>query len=135
MTAWRWGHAHRIRFRHPFLGRVPFIEHAVNRTRETGGGAFTPNKGAYYYSSETAPFENRHGPGFRGIYDLGDPDRSRFMIATGQSGNPLSPLYDNFLDAWLSGKSLSLGGVSAETGNSLRGRLRLSPAPADRGTP
>ncbi|MEX2449607.1 MAG: penicillin acylase family protein [Rhodospirillales bacterium] len=134
-TAWRWGQAHRIRFRHPFLGRVPLIEHVVNRTRETAGGAFTPNKGAYYYRSETAPFENRHGPGFRGIYDLGDPDRSRFMIATGQSGNPLSPLYDNFLDAWLLGKSLSLGGISAEAEKSLRGRLRLSPAPMDHGTP
>ena len=36
----------------------------------------------------------------RAIYDLGRPDSSIFIHSTGQSGNPLSPLYANFKELW-----------------------------------
>ncbi|MEQ8194352.1 MAG: penicillin acylase family protein [Rhodospirillales bacterium] len=127
MSAWRWGEAHRIRFRHSLLGRIPVIGRFVNRTRESNGGHYTPNKGGYRYLSDADPFENRHGAGFRGIYDLADPDRSRFMIATGQSGNALSPLYDNFIDDWLSGAGMPLGASLGEIRTAPRGILRLLP--------
>ena len=37
------------------------------------------------------PFGAVHAAGYRAIYDLADPDRSRWIAATGQSGHPLSP--------------------------------------------
>jgi penicillin amidase len=42
------------------------------------------------------------------IYDLADLDNSRFMIATGQSGNPLSAHYDDLLETWRDGKYLTI---------------------------
>ncbi|MCR9267902.1 MAG: penicillin acylase family protein, partial [Alphaproteobacteria bacterium] len=56
-----------------------------------------------------APFAHRHGAGLRALMDLSDPDGSRFIIATGQSGNPLSPRYRDLADAWRDGQTLTLG--------------------------
>src|SRR3546814_17931480 len=53
-------------------------------------------------------FEDVHGAGFRAVYDLENLDRSRFMIATGQSGNPLSHLYGNLTLRWRDGQTVSL---------------------------
>ena len=54
------------------------------------------------------PFAHIHGAGFRAVYDLGDLDRSRFVIATGQSGNPLSPHYRDFLQRWRDGGTVRM---------------------------
>jgi penicillin amidase len=64
-----------------------------------------------------------HGPGYRAVYDLADLDNSRFMIATGQSGNLLSPLYGNLTQRWRDGKYLKLVGDKTVP---LR-QLRLTP--------
>ncbi len=49
---------------------------------------------------EKEPFTNRHAPSLRALYDLADPEKSRFIHSTGQSGNVLSPLYRNFSQRW-----------------------------------
>ena len=45
------------------------------------------------------PFARTHGPGFRGLYDLSDPEKSRFMITTGQSGHIFSRHYGDLVPA------------------------------------
>jgi penicillin amidase len=70
-------------------------------------------------------FEDVHGPGFRAVYDLADLDNSRFMIATGQSGNPLSPHYGDLAERWRDGHYVKLVGDATVDGR----RLRLTPAP------
>ena len=127
MHAWRWGNAHQVEFNHVIFGRIPIIQNLLNQSVETGGGHFTVNKGAYRYRDENKSFTNIHGPGYRGIYDLADSRRSRFMIATGQSGNPLSPLYNNFMDAWQRGKSIILNSSKENLIKSHRGIIQFVP--------
>ncbi len=49
-----------------------------------------------------------HGPSYRGVYDLADLDRSRFIAAPGQSGNPLSPHFRDMLRRWRDGGTVTL---------------------------
>jgi penicillin amidase len=51
-------------------------------------------------SNAESPFADRHGPGFRAVYDLSDLDNSTFQMALGQSGHVLSPHYDDLLKLW-----------------------------------
>ena len=64
------------------------------------GGADTINRNMIDIRDETSPYAAVHGAGFRAVYDLSDPNKSRFVHAPGQSGNPLSPHYGDFLPAW-----------------------------------
>ena len=127
MNSWRWGNAHRVEFNHLIFGRIPLIRTMFNQSVETGGGQFTPNKGAYRYRDENKPFENKHGPGYRGVYDLADSQNSCFVIATGQSGNPISPFYDNFIQLWNSGKSIKLKLSKEKLLSSHRGIIQFTP--------
>ncbi|MEM1140508.1 MAG: penicillin acylase family protein, partial [Pseudomonadota bacterium] len=105
--AWRWGAAHEAVHEHlPFAG-FPVIDRFFNIRVDTGGGPYTPNQGGINLASDR-PFQNRHGAGFRGLYDLSNLDASHFMIATGQSGNPLSKWYRNFSEPWADGVYLTI---------------------------
>ncbi len=120
----RWGEAHVARFAHPILDQVPLAGAFFGYGLETPGGTSTVNRGSTAYGAgPDRRFENIHGAGYRAIYDLGDPANSRFMIATGQSGNPLSPWYGNLARRWRDGQYLKL--VGPKTGTERR--LRLTP--------
>jgi len=68
-------------------------------------------------------FTDVHGPEYRGVYDLADLDRSRFVMAPGQSGHILSGLAGSFLQRWRDGQSVTIGREPAVTGAT----LHLSP--------
>ncbi|GAB4364140.1 MAG: penicillin acylase family protein [Kiloniellaceae bacterium] len=109
MSAWRWGEAHVARFSHPMLGRLPVLRDLFTYSVEADGGNDTVNRASPRLGGNPETlFENVHGAGFRAVYDLEELDRSRFMIATGQSGNPLSALYGNMALRWRDGQSVSL---------------------------
>jgi penicillin amidase len=48
------------------------------------------------------------GPSYRHIVDLSDMESSLFLNPLGQSGNPLSKHYDDFLRAWSEGGYLQM---------------------------
>jgi len=109
MSQWRWGAAHFARFDHPLLSRLPVLREVFTYGIEADGGNDTVNRAAARLGGgDDTLFEDVHGAGFRGVYDLSDLDRSRFMIATGQSGNPLSRLYGNMTLRWRDGQTVSL---------------------------
>ena len=109
MLAWRWGEAHTAHFTHPVLSRIPVIGRLFTYSVEADGGHDTINRAsARLGGSPETRFEDVHGAGFRAVYDLSDLERSRFMIATGQSGNPLSRLYGNLARRWRDGTTVSL---------------------------
>jgi penicillin G amidase len=68
-------------------------------------------------------FEAIHGASFRGVYDLADLDRSLFMMAPGQSGNPLSRHARDFLTRWRDGAMVMLPPRPVE----ISGTIRLEP--------
>ncbi len=114
MEHWRWGAAHVARFPHPVLRHIPVIGGWLEFAVEADGGFYTVNRGGPRLGGPPdGRYENRHGPGFRAVYDLADLDNSRFMIATGQSGNPLSAHYGSLAARWRDGAYLKLDGPGA----------------------
>ncbi len=124
MADWRWGALHRARFTHPIFTNAPVINWFADLEIETDGGRHTVNRGGY---SPAESFTHTDGAGFRAIYDLGDLDNSRFVIATGQSGNFLSPHYRDFLQRWRDGGAVAITG----TRQSLAAFDTLTLKPAD----
>jgi penicillin amidase len=129
---WRWGSVHRAELAHPFLDRIPLLKEIIDIGIETDGGNYTVNRGASYAGPiDDEPgdnaFAHRHGPGLRAIYDLSDLDNSRFMISTGQSGNPMSPYYNHFVQSWRDGGYISLSGDRERLLHSALGVLVLQP--------
>ncbi|MCG8545111.1 MAG: penicillin acylase family protein [Alphaproteobacteria bacterium] len=107
ITAWRWGTVHRAVFAHRLFTYVPVLRGLTDISIETDGGDHSVNRGQTS-NHDGNPFAHTHGAGYRAVYDLADLDRSRFIIATGQSGNPLSPHYRDQLDRWRRGDFMHL---------------------------
>ncbi|UWQ06032.1 penicillin acylase family protein [Aliiroseovarius crassostreae] len=99
----RWGDYHIATQDHPVLGKVPFLKYFVNIRQSTSGGDNTLMRGKTSGRGDD-PFQNVHGAGYRGVYDLADPDSSLFVTATGQSGHPLSRHYDDLGELWRRGE-------------------------------
>ncbi len=107
IESWRWGKVHRAAFDHPLFSHVPLLDRFADLSIATDGGNDTINRGLFRgYGPH--PFTHVHGAGYRGVYDLADLNRSRFMIATGQSGNPLSPHYRDLMTRWRDGDSFEI---------------------------
>lgn len=103
-AAWRWGDAHVAVFADPVL--PPLSAHIPQPGDDT-----TIFRGGFYGDSMNAV----HGPGYRGVYDLADLDRSLFITAPGESGNPASPHAYDLLRRWRDGGSITLGPAPART--------------------
>jgi penicillin amidase len=73
------------------------------------------------------PFARTHAGGFRGLYDLADPEKSRFMIATGESGHIFSPHYGDLAPLWNDVKSFTLTGSEDQLKNAGAQELSLAP--------
>ncbi len=127
IESWRWGAAHEALHEHPVLGQTRLFSWIVNIRQATSGGDFTLNRAATP-GTGPEPYLNTHAAGYRGVYDFADPDSSVFIIATGQSGHPLSRHYDDLGDLWRRGEyvPMTLDPELARAGN--LGITRLSPS-------
>jgi penicillin amidase len=107
IARWRWGDAHRAALVNRVLTHVPLAGRFANLDVATDGGNDTVNRGLMAESGAN-PFAHAHGAGFRAVYDLADLARSGFVIATGQSGNPLSPHYGDMVERWRDGRHVTI---------------------------
>jgi len=107
IETWRWGAAHEAQHDHPVLGDTRLFSWIVNIRQPTSGGDFTLMRGVTP-GTGPEPFANTHAAGYRGVYDFADPDSSVFIIATGQSGNPLSRHYDDLGELWRRGEYIPM---------------------------
>lgn len=103
----RWGDAHVALHDHTVLGDTPVLKWFVNIHQSTSGGDQTLQRGTTVGTGPD-PFANVQGAGYRGVYDFADPDSSVFVIATGQSGHPLSRHYDDLGDLWRRGEYIPM---------------------------
>ncbi len=126
MTAWRWGAPHRATFAHPVLTNVTALAWLSDLSIESDGGDYTVNRGMTAGGGRV-PSAHLDGSGYRAVYDLSDLENSRFMIATGQSGNPLSPHYGDMLERWRDGKYIRIPGSREAIENSATKFLKLEP--------
>ena len=104
-AAWRWGQAHRAVFAHPLLRLLPVVGRLTTLRVPVPGDNSTLDR----QSARAPDFDSVHGASYRGVYDLADLDRSRFVVAPGQSGNPLSGHSRDFISRWLNGDTITLG--------------------------
>jgi penicillin amidase len=117
-AAWHWGEAHQAVFAHPMLRYVPVLGTLSTISVPSAGDDNTVGRGG-----TDAALQSVHGAAYRGVYDLSDLDKSLFMIAPGQSGNPFSPHARDFVLRWRNGATIGLGPVAAE----ISGTMRLTP--------
>ena len=103
----RWGSAHMAAHDHQALGRAPVLGFLLNIRQSSSGGDNTLMRGRTS-GRDPEPFLNVHGAGYRGVYDLADPNASRFVISTGQSGHFLSDHYDDMAQLWRRGDYVTM---------------------------
>ena len=64
----------------------------------------------------------------RGISAIGCSCASRWVLPGGQSGNPLSPHYDDQLALWRQGKAFAMPWTREEVDAAAVARLKIEPA-------
>jgi penicillin amidase len=117
-AAWRWGDVHQAIFAHPILRGIPVLGSLTTIAVPSPGDGDTVDRGG-----TNAALQSVHGASFRGVYDLADLDRSLFMMAPGQSGNPFSSHARDFVTRWRDGATIQLGPAASST----IGTVRLTP--------
>jgi penicillin G amidase len=128
---WRWGKAHPARMLHPVFQDQPLLAWLFTIVHESGGDNVTVNVGHYAPANEADPFASVHAASYRGLYDLADLDRSRFVAMTGQSGNPLSAHYRDLAELWARSETIPMTRRAGAYEQGAIGRLTLSPQPPD----
>jgi penicillin amidase len=100
----RWGDAHVARHRHRPFSSQRWLAPLFDVRIPAAGDSYTVNAGRTDFNDAAEPYASRHGPSYRAIYDLGDPEASLFIQSAGQSGNVLSRHYRAFAEAWAKGE-------------------------------
>jgi penicillin amidase len=120
-SVWRWGAAHHTLFADQALSAVPILGALTTAEVESSGDDSTVGRAGMPPGS----FNAVHGASFRGVYDLADLDRSRFVVAPGQSGHPASRHARDFVTRWRAGETITLG----PTPDHVAATLILRPTP------
>jgi penicillin amidase len=125
-AGWGWGQLRTLTMEHPIGVRHPLDRIFNLGPVSMGGDANTVMQAS---SGPISPFAN---PGFlantRCVFDLGNPAASRFSLAGGQSGNPLSRHYSDLFEIWLRGDGVPIAWTDAEVAAATRATLVLEPA-------
>lgn len=98
--SWRWGDLHQIYYQHATLGKsgISFIENIFNRGPFPVNGSETVVQKTCW--SVKRDFSVYCIPALRQIVDLSNLSNSLMVHSLGQSGHPMSPLYDNMIELW-----------------------------------
>jgi penicillin amidase len=123
---WRWDTLHDAPFPDVFFSRIPVLRGLVRFKVAADGDFYTVNAGATSLRDPANPYADIWGPGYRAIYDLSNLDASRFVVAPGQSGNPLSRHWGDLTALWSSGRNVA---IPADTGQIGPGSQTLTLAP------
>ncbi len=100
---WSWGRLHTLTLPHalgttkwlaPFFSLGPF---------PAEGDGCTVNNSYYRHSH---PYDQVVGASMRMLATLSDPIRSRFVVVSGQAGNPASPHYRDQIEPWREGRTI-----------------------------
>ncbi|MDE1900690.1 MAG: penicillin acylase family protein [Alphaproteobacteria bacterium] len=127
MAAWRWGRENVAMLTNKFYSHIPLLDDLSNLSVESSGSFYTLDRGGGFDHDAAHPLSRTHGGGFRGIYDLADPDKSLFMIATGESGHIFSPHYGDLVPMWNNVMGITLSGTAAQLKQAGDPELVLSP--------
>jgi penicillin G amidase len=127
MSRWRWGEEHVALLQHRVFSHLPLLDRVSDLSMPSSGGFYTLDRGGGFETPPDKPFARTHAGGFRGLYDLAAPEKSRFMIATGESGHIFSRHYRDLAPLWIDGKSITLAGSEDDLKKAGAAELTLSP--------
>jgi penicillin amidase len=122
---WAWGDVRPLRLRH-VLGAMKPLDRTFGLGPVRIGG--DTNTVAQAGVRPLDPLGS-HGAiaNHRVVIDLADPERSRYVVAGGQSGNPLSPHYGDLLELWARGEGVPIGWSHDAVAAAVVDSLRLLP--------
>ena len=127
---WAWGEVRPLRLLHPLGVQRPLDRMLNVGPVALGGDANTVSQAGV---RPLAPLSNPAViANHRTVIDLGDVERSRFVLAGGQSGNPLSPHYDDLFALWRRGEGVPIAWSPAAVSAASVDVLLLKPAGAAR---
>jgi penicillin G amidase len=117
--------------RHP-LAQAPMLDRWLRLSRgpfPAGGDEATLNSAFVAFDSTTRSFAATVGPSMRFVMDWADVDGFTLSRHLGQSGNPFSPHFDDFLAPHLAGETWPMPITRARVLERTARTLRLAPAP------
>jgi penicillin amidase len=122
---WAWGKVRPLRLRHMLGSRRPFQRVFDLGPLPWGGDTNTVAQ------TSNSPLDPTGDPLFlgtlRAVMDVGEWERSRFVLAGGQSGNPCSRHYDDQWERWRRGEAVPLPFSEPAVREAARTTLHLVP--------
>ncbi len=102
-SEWRWDRVHFLLHPHPF-GQKEFLSTFFNvGPFPAPGGIETVNNASFKFSGE-GQYTSDFGPAMRIIIDFADVENAVSILPTGNSGNVLSPHYQDQAEMYIAGK-------------------------------
>ncbi len=132
LADWRWQDAHISVFAHTPFTDLPVLGSWFAPRVTVDGGLDTVNVSGYRYQPDTGQYVAGSGAVYRAIYDLADPDRSVFVLPTGQSGRPWSAHYRDMLALWAQGEYVPMHTEDRQVAEDTVAQTRLLPVAAVR---
>jgi penicillin amidase len=125
VSAWAWGDVRPLTFKHPVGEKKPMDKVFNLGPFPWGGDANTISQAAVSFLAPTAnsPFV----ASMRMAVDVGEWDSNRFILPGGQSGNPMSPHYDDQLDLYREGGAISIIWSSEKLAATMIDALEIRP--------
>jgi penicillin amidase len=124
-----WGEASKLTVRHP-LARVKLLEKWLRLDRGPApapGDQGSLHANFFSFDEKTNAFSSRVGPSMRFVLDWSDVDGFTLNGALGQSGNPFSLHYDDFLEMMRRGEEWNVPFSRAKVYAKRASLLRLTP--------
>lgn len=122
-----WGSLRQFLFKHLVAGEIKGVQHAFNRGPIPGSGDSNT-----VFQATVNPLRPTEAPtnipNLRMVIDVGDWAQSQYVLCGGQSGNPLSPQYDDLLGLWTMGRAVSIPWTETEINEQTFEQTELIPA-------
>jgi penicillin amidase len=122
---WAWGRIRPLTLRHPLGTRKPLDRVFNLGPLPMGGDTHTVNQAGVDLTDPTMRVFSIAS--MRMVVDVGEWENSRFSLPGGQSGNPLSPHYDDLLPLWERGKGVPIAWTEKAVAETTQEVLRLEP--------
>ncbi len=100
---WAWKKVHTVEYQHP-IGKVALFRRFFNIGPFEAAGSNEVINNQLFPLNEEGVYEVKAGPSTRRIIDFSDLENSVSILPTGQSGNPMSPHYDDQTQLYMQGK-------------------------------
>lgn len=112
-SKWRWGDLHKIQFwhslsKHNMWKKLKLGPDDIGGSATTLGMSLHVGRGPGKTSENEVPCRVYHGPAYRLVVDLADPQRAKFVIAGGNGGRVDSEFCLNQYSTWLKGQYFTL---------------------------